>query len=137
MQDQLLNQNNVWAEHISTMMIFRDTDLYHALGNKYFLIINLPRHGSQAFCRMRSIGFDASIMAYRELQPMYCSNSVSALLSTANHKFFDIDAEMIWQADAEPMVEHLTRSAPIDLDLDLDLCRTLHEKWYHSVSKSL
>lgn len=86
---------------------------------------------------MRSIGFDASIMAYHELQLMYCSDSVAALLGIAQHRFFDIDAEMIWQPDAAPMIEHITRSAPIDLDLNLDLCRTLHEKWYHSVTKTL
>lgn len=136
-QDQILNQSNVWAEHMSTMMAFRDTDLYQAMANKYFLIVNLPRHTSQAFRRMRSIGFDATIMAFNEIQSIYYPDSAAALLKTAKHRFFNIEAEMIYQPDAVPVIKHITQSAPIDLNLDLDLCCTLHEKWYRSVSNSL
>lgn len=135
---QFLQQNNVWAEHVSSVMNHEAIKKFvDVLDNKFFLVINLPRLGSIVHKRMMQTGFSASPLAYNEIEYVYTPDCCARLLDYPNERFWNIDPDIIWQRDVDPLLSHLTDSAPLNLDFDRNLCQSLHGKWYDSVSKSL
>jgi hypothetical protein len=133
-----LAQNNVWAEHVSAVLHNEPIKKFvDELNDKFFLVINLPKLDSVIYRRMVQIGFTASPLAYNEIEYVYTPNCCSRLLGYPNERFWNINPDLIWQPDVEPLLSHLKNSAPLNLDFDNELCQNLHSKWYDSVSKSL
>jgi hypothetical protein len=137
-KDLVLDQSNVWAEHIITYL-HDGTVLNYVtrLPNKYFLIIRLPEYDSVLRNRMSKYYFDGGIMLYNEMKQFYDEKVCSRLFDQPYENFFSIDSELIWQEDGTEMLNKIISNSPIDLNLNIDYLNNLHSKWFNKVFKDL
>ena len=129
--DQLKIKSNVFNGHYLEYLKFRESDLYQHFLNKKFLAIEIPDPDTFAFERMTR-GNPTAHTTYllREITSLYQVHNLMMVCHETDRPWYSVSPDLLFDPDVSKLFEDLAQQG-FEIDLDMDLIRDLHSKWFN------
>jgi hypothetical protein len=136
--EQLSNQNNVFAGHWLAYHTFKKSGLVEKFPNRKFLSIQIPEQNTKAFVRLQKlgIGFNNYPWLLHEIGLLYKVDCLSLVCEEPIKNWCYVWTDMLFGQNFSVVIKDLENQG-LELNLDLDLAQSFHNKWLNNLEKEV
>jgi hypothetical protein len=121
---------NVFCGHWAEYYWLYINDQINRFPNRKILIINMPNEGTLAYQRYQERASHSPYF-FNEQRSLYTPLIIEKVFD--EHDWFEIESKLIFSDSIDGFLDFTKKE--MALDLDRDLCRTMHEIWFRKISQ--